>query len=172
MNKLRISNVFFNILTIVTAIAVIFVAFNFAVGAKGYAVTSNSMAETLKRGDVVYSKKVPFDELKVGDIVTVGSEYTDDYFTHRIVAIDKENQTITTKGDNNPSNDPVDTPAKRIVGKVWYSIPLLGFLTIAFGSLSQTKGLIILAVFAAALIAINMIISHLCTKKNGGGNNE
>lgn len=169
--KPKVGNVLFNILAIITVISVGFVAFNLLSGAKGYAVTSDSMAETLHRGDLVFSKKAEFAELDVGDVVTVGSKELDEYFTHRIVAIDRDNQTVTTRGDNNPEDDPMPTPADRIVGKMWYSVPLLGYFSIAFGGVSQTKGLIILAIAAVALVALNMLLTHM-KKKNGGGSNE
>ena len=168
----KIGNILFNILSIVTLIAVVFVLFNIVSGAKGYAVTSESMEKTLSRGDIVFSKKVSFEELRVGDVITVGSKELDEYFTHRIVSIDKVNKTIETKGDNNPEKDPMATPADRVIGKMWYSVPLLGYITISFGSVSQTKGLIILAIVAVALIALNMILTGTKNKKNGGGSDE
>lgn len=63
------------------------------------------------------------------------------------------------------------TPADRIVGKMWYSVPLLGYFSIAFGGVSQIKGLIILAIAAVALVALNMLLTHM-KKKNGGGSDE
>lgn len=170
--KLKLGNILFNFLAIITVISVGFVTFNFLSGTKGYAVTSQSMAKTLERGDVVFSREAEFDELKIGDVVTVGSADGKEYFTHRIVDIDRENKTVSTKGDNNPEKDPMDTPADRIVGRMWYSVPLLGFITITFGSLSQTKGLIILAAVAIALIAINIILTKIKAKKNGGDSDE
>ena len=161
----KIGNILFNILSIVTLIAVVFVLFNIVSGAKGYAVTSESMEKTLSRGDIVFSKKVSFEELRVGDVITVGSKELDEYFTHRIVSIDKDNKTIETKGDNNPEKDPMATPADRVIGKMWYSVPLLGYITISFGSVSQTKGLIILAIVAVALIALNMILTGTKNKE-------
>lgn len=164
-------NILFNILLIVTVICVGFVAFNLATGAKGYAVTSDSMAKTLERGDLVYSRPVSFDDLKVGDIVTVGDSSLSAFFTHRIVEINRDERTVTTKGDNNPSTDPIDSPEKRIVGKMWYSVPLLGYFSIAFGAVYKTKGLIILALIAMALVALNIALTR-AKKKNGGGSNE
>lgn len=171
MSKLRLKNVLFNVLAIVTLLVAGFVIFNIASGMKGYAVTSDSMTDTLKTGDIVFSKKVSFDELKIGDIVTVGSDETKEYFTHRIVGIDKKKKTITTRGDNNPENDPMDTSSERIVGKMRYSVPLLGFITIAFGKISQPVGLIIFAGIAIVLIGINIILTSI-KKKNGGGSDE
>ncbi len=164
-------NILFNILLIVTVICVGFVSFNLAMGAKGYAVTSDSMAKTIERGDLVYSRPVSFDELKVGDIVTVGDSSANVFFTHRIVAINREERTVTTKGDNNPTNDPIDSPEKRIVGKMWYSVPFLGYFSIAFGAFSKTNGLIILVLIAMALTVLNIVLTK-AKKKNGGGSNE
>lgn len=171
-SRLRLGNILFNILAIITVIAVGFVAFNFFSGLRGYAVTSDSMADTLKRGDIVFSEKVAFDQLKIGDIVTVGSDKTKEYFTHRIVGIDEKEKTITTRGDNNPENDPMDASADRIVGRMRYSVPLIGYITIAFGSVSSATGLIILASVAIVLIGINIFLTAMKKKKNGGGSVE
>ena len=54
---------------------------------------------------------------------------------------------------------------------MWYSVPLLGYFSIAFGGVSQIKGLIILAIAAVALVALNMLLTHM-KKKNGGGSDE
>lgn len=169
--NIRFGNVLFNILAIVTVALVSFTLFNIAMGAKGYAVTSNSMADTLKRGDLVLSRKVEFAEIEAGDIVTVGMANSDNFFTHRVVSVN-DDKTVTTKGDNNPENDPMDTPSDRIVGKLWYSVPLLGYFSIAFGKLTQTKLLIILASFAVLLMGINTVASAINKRKNGGVVNE
>lgn len=171
-NKLKIKNILFNILIIITVLMVGFVAFNIAFGARGYAVTSNSMAQTLKRGDLVFVKKAEFDELQVGDIITVGSSDSKEFFTHRIVEINKKNRTVTTKGDNNPEIDPMDTSAERIVGKMWYSIPLLGYFAILFSGVSTATGLIVLASVAVVLVGLNIILTAIKKKNNGGGNDE
>lgn len=167
MSKIKLGNVLFNVLAIVTVIAAVFVAVNFFSGAKGYAVTSDSMKDTLNRGDAVFSRPVKFEELQVGDIVTVDVD-GEGFFTHRIVEIDAENRTVSTKGDANPSVDPMPAAAEQICGRMWYSVPLVGYFSIAFSSVSQVKGLIILAVAAAVLIAVNMILS----KKRRGDSNE
>lgn len=168
MAKIKVKNVLFNILAIITAVAVLFVGFNLLTSTKGYAVTSDSMADTLNRGDVVFSRKTEFESLKVGDVITVRVGQSG-FFTHRIVDIDTENKTVTTRGDANTANDPMSTEADRIVGKMIYSVPLLGFVSI-FTSGNSTLILIILIITAAVLIAVNTILSK--TKKTRGDNNE
>ncbi len=170
--KIRIRNVLFNFLAIVTVIAVAFIGVNLIAGAKGFAVTSNSMAETLKRGDVVFVRQVSFDELEPGDVVTVRSTGDKFHFTHRVVGIDKEKRTITTRGDANNSDDPMPTEAERIVGKLWYKVPLLGYLSIFFLNFSKTAGLIALAIVAVSLVVINTVIIKLKSKKKRGDSDE
>ena len=169
MTKIKVRNVLFNILAIVTAIAVVFVLFNIFTGTKGYAVTSDSMADKLVRGDAVFSKAVSFEELKEGDIITVRVGEAG-FFTHRIVKINSEERTVTTKGDANDADDPMDTKESDIVGKMRYSVPYIGYLSIIFSGKSSVKALIILVVIAVVLIALNSILSK--SKKTRGDNNE
>jgi signal peptidase len=174
MAKIKVRNVLFNILAIITVIAVAFVLFNIFSGAKGYSVTSNSMADTLNKGDVVFSRSIDFDELKEDDIVTVRVADGSGYFTHRIAAIDYDKRTITTKGDGNISKDPMDSNENQIVGKLWYSLPLLGYISIAFSKITTAKALIIFAIIAITLIAVNLVVSskHKKSKKVRGDSDE
>lgn len=169
MAKIKVRNVLFNVLAIVTVIAVLFVGFNLLTGAKGYAVTSDSMSDTLNRGDVVFSRAVSFEELREGDIVTVRVGDSG-YFTHRIVDIDSDGRKITTRGDANAANDPMQTEAERVVGKMWYSVPFIGYFSILFAGAKSTTVLIILVIVAAALIGVNTILSK--NLKSRGDNNE
>ncbi|MBP9989305.1 MAG: signal peptidase I, partial [Ruminococcus sp.] len=154
---------------IITVAAVGFSLFNIFSGAKGYSVTSDSMKPYLNRGDVVFSKHVDFNSLRVGDVVTASVDNSKGYFTHRIVDIDKEKKTISTKGDNNLSVDPMDTGAEKIVGKMWYSVPLLGYFSIFLSGNSLITGLIILVIIAVVLIGLNIIFEK---KKSRGDINE
>lgn len=170
--KIRLKNVLFNILAIVTVVAVGFVGFNLISGAEGYAVTSDSMKDTINLGDVVFVKKIAFEDLQVGDIITVTSTGGKVNFTHRIVEIDAQSRTVRTRGDANPSDDPMPTEAERIVGKVWYTVPLLGYIAIAFSGGFGSMWLIILALVAVSLVAVNTVFSKNKSKKKRGDNDE
>lgn len=167
---MKIRNILFNILVIVTVLAVGFVGFNLISGAKGYAVTSPSMKDTLNVGDVVFVKDVGFEELAIGDIITVASSDGKRFFTHRIVEINTEDKTVNTRGDANGADDPMPTETERIVGRVWYSVPLLGFITIGFSYVSQSAGLLILAAVAVVLVVLNSIL--IKSKKRRGESDE
>ncbi|MBP3441217.1 MAG: signal peptidase I [Clostridia bacterium] len=165
--KIRIRNVLFNFLAILTVIAVVFVGFNLISGAKGYAVTSNSMADTLKRGDVVFVKPVAFEEIQVGDVVTVEATGGKYHFTHRVVEVNEAEKTVITRGDANDSDDPMPTQGERIVGKMWYKVPLLGYFSILFLNFSRSTGLIILVSVAVVLVAANTVVLKIKSKKRG-----
>ena len=84
-------------------------------GYKPLVVLTGSMEPTYKVGSVVYYKKVPETELKVGDVISFKYERVD-YITHRIHAI--ENGHYTTKGDANNTPDSKQITYQDIHGKV------------------------------------------------------
>lgn len=171
--KIRIKNIIFNFFAIVTVIAVGFIGFNLISGARGYAVTSPSMKDELNVGDIVFVRAVVFEDLKVGDVITVASSDSQSYFTHRVVGIDADKRTVTTRGDANTADDPMPTDAERIVGRMWYSVPLLGFIPIALSTAANRyTGLVIIALVSAALVIINTVLPKILSKKKRGDNDE
>lgn len=88
-------------------------------------VSGDSMHPTLPVGSVSIAVKTNEDtEYKVGDIITFSVNYNGTYYsrvTHRIVAIDGD--TIQTKGDKNPENDPFTIQSSQIRNVVkWINI--------------------------------------------------
>jgi signal peptidase len=97
------------------------------------AIVSNSMQPVYSRGAIVIIQRVtdPMD-IKLGDIVQY--ESAGKTITHRVVAIDAASdgsgkKVFTTKGDNNPSKDPL-VAAQQIGGIVRAQIPYVGYPTI------------------------------------------
>ncbi len=166
--KIKPINILFNMLAIITAVSVLFVCFNIFSGARGYAVVTDSMAPTLNRGDVVFVKKVDFNTLNKGDVVTVQFADGSGFFTHKIVSVDYIAGAIRTKGDANRSEDPQPSMSEQIVGKVWYSVPLLGYFSIAFNEMNMITVSVSLAAVLMGIIAVSTIISK--TRKRGGKN--
>jgi len=106
---------------------------------KPAAIASNSMKPVFSRGSIVIVQKIhsPLD-VKVGDIV----QYTrqDKKITHRVIAIDAAadgsgKRVFTTKGDNNPTDDPL-VAASQINGIVRSQIPFIGYPTVWLTGLS------------------------------------
>ena len=117
-------------------------------------VTGTSMQPTILPGSIALIAKVPFNQLKIGDIIvhttqdsllapcdsspaqTLTGEVSNPCFViHRIVQITTDsagNRVITTKGDDNAiSIDGIDTGinSSMYLGKVIVQFPLLGYLT-------------------------------------------
>lgn len=100
-----------------------------------YVVASGSMIPVLEVYDVlIVQGHVPFEDIKVGDIIVFNRPTTHDrVIVHRVASIiDDEPKTIRTKGDANPASIPgTDFPITKedYIGKVAYVIPQLGYVT-------------------------------------------
>lgn len=151
--RVSIARILRNVLLIMASIVILFVAAMLVSGAKAFAVESDSMAPLLRRGDVVFVRPTAFEKLMEGDVISARFPNSDGVFTHRIVEVDAENKQIITRGDGNVSNDPVPTDASRIIGKRWFSLPFLGFLSF---SLEGKNMIFILLAVAIILVAVHM----------------
>src|SRR5262249_3674518 len=116
--------------------------------------TSSSMSPDLRQNDGVIVGHVPFNSLKIGDIIvfkTHGTDASGNHATivHRVAQIVTENgqRIIRAKGDANPDSIPgVDYPIfqQNYIGKVVYVIPQLGaVLTNSGGNTAQSRPVVI-----------------------------
>lgn len=96
-------------------------------GYKPYIVLSGSMEPKLQIGDLVISKKIKKENIKIGDIITFEDE-NKSVITHRIIdTIVKDGKTFyQTKGDNNNTKDIGLVSFKNIKGKYVFKISKLG----------------------------------------------
>ena len=132
------------VIIIAVGITIILLDLWFAFGMSNpfYVVASGSMIPNLNINDfVIVSHNVPFNSLKVGDIIVFKTYGTDEsgqhvIIVHRVAEIvtDPSNgqKVIRTKGDANPGSIPgADYPIfqQNYVGKVVYVIPKLGVIT-------------------------------------------
>ncbi len=98
-------------------------------GFQGYAVLSGSMEPDIPVGSIVYDKEVEPEELEVGDVITY--QLSDNTLvTHRIISIDESAKEMITKGDANDVEDGAPVSYSNVVGKMSFSIPLIGYITI------------------------------------------
>jgi len=93
-------------------------------GIHAYVVESGSMEPTLKVGTIAYVLPTVIEELEEGDIVSF--EEASHIITHRVVTIDKESQTLKTKGDAGAFADFFLVRGDMLVGKMILSINYLG----------------------------------------------
>lgn len=158
---MQIIKYFFKVLSwIVVAAIVVFLAIAapLIAGYHPMVVLSGSMEPTYPVGSVVYYKSCDFSELRGGDAITFMAG-EDGLVTHRIARIDNTAQTVVTKGDANPSEDPVPVDSSEIKGKTSnIRIPYVGFFV------QQAKNPPIL-IMAALILIIDYLLSALLSKE-------
>jgi len=92
-------------------------------------VSSKAMYPAYNVGDIVFIKNTAFDKLSVSNVVIFDSPETRNPFMMRIISIDKNENTFTTQGDNNPKSLPseINVSSEYFLGKVVFSIPFVGY---------------------------------------------
>ncbi|MGI0047388.1 MAG: signal peptidase I [Nitrosotalea sp.] len=145
-----------DIIIVVIGIAIIWVGLRVTFGTENpfYVVSSGSMVPNLNVFDViVVNGNVPFDQLKLGDIIVFHAPSENIVIVHRVAEIINQNPlTIRTKGDANPGSIPgVDYPIMKgdYIGKVVYVVPQIGYVT---RILTPPINYVIIAVIVAIMI--------------------
>lgn len=114
-------------------------------GYKMVTVQSDSMEPALKPGDLIATRPVPIEDVKVGDIVLF-DEGRDVHFlaAHRVVGFinlhinihnsatgevtTEEARLLRTKGDANTIEDVQPVDASRLRGRLWFTVAGAGLL--------------------------------------------
>ncbi|NLO45894.1 MAG: signal peptidase I [Clostridiales bacterium] len=163
MKKSTFKNILQNFFIITSVLLFAFVTFLAASGAKAFAVRTDSMSPLFKEGSVVFVRRADFSDLKAGNIVSVKFADGSGVFTHRITGIDAENKTISTKGDNNNSDDPEQSGAAQIIGRYWFSLPVIGFLSLRI----KSDAIVFFLIAVAAALFITRLVIQSKNKANG-----
>jgi signal peptidase I len=158
-----------DIIVVVIGIAIIWIGLRVAFGTENpfYVVSSGSMVPNLNVFDViVVNGNIPFDHLKIGDIIVFNRPVVHDkVIVHRVAEfLNKNPLVIRTKGDANPGSIPgTDFPISQqdYIGKVVYVIPQIGYVT---RILTPPINYVIIAV----IIGI-MIVKQFGKSKSEGG---
>ena len=100
-----------------------------------FVVLSGSMIPEINVNDVVVTKQVELNKLKEDDIITFLSSDSRFYgvtVTHRIKEVyydsTSSKYSYKTKGDNNNTEDLALVDGSKIIGKVIFKIPFLGYI--------------------------------------------
>ncbi len=131
-------------------------------GLQIYTVLSPSMEPNFQTGSLIYVKEVDTADLKERDVITfrlTGSTTA----THRIIEIipdqdDPKAICFRTKGDNNKDADRAPVKSEDVLGKVIFTIPLLGYLAVY---IQNPPGIYVAACFALALILLVLLSDML-----------
>ena len=134
-------------------------------GFRLFNVVTGSMLPKYEVGDVLISKEIEPEKLKIGDdIVYKGKEGTfqGKIVTHQIINIEKEdnNYKIVTKGIANDIEDP-EINQTQVLGKVVYKVRTLSFL----GKIIQNIYVFYFIVFVPIVIIIFKQIVNVINDK-------
>ncbi|MCR5719686.1 MAG: signal peptidase I [Lachnospiraceae bacterium] len=116
------------ILILLIAVAVIFILPGLLKG-KSLAVLTGSMEPKIKVGSLVVCMPAEVSEIVPGDIITYKLN-SETLVTHRVVENNNVEKIFTTKGDANEVVDSIPVPYENVVGKVLFSVPLLGYIAL------------------------------------------
>lgn len=130
-------------------------------GFQVYGVLTGSMEPSYPTGSLIYVRPVDAAELRVNDVITF-SQSSGVVVTHRIVEVvrDESNPYVVryrTKGDANNAADANLVSSDNIIGKVSFSVPVLGNVA----SFLHTPGGTVIAV----LLSLVMIVFVFITDK-------
>lgn len=133
--------------------------FNIPGNYKLLVVQSGSMEPAVRKGALVITK--PQNDYFKGDIITVADTNPKESVTHRIFGIEETagQTSYITKGDANNAPDGEKRPKNKVLGKVLFSVPFLGY-PVSFAK--TLYGLILLVLIPAVLI----ILGEAVTIKN------
>lgn len=126
-------------------------------GYDAYSVVSGSMEPAIPTGSLVYVQEAAPEDMEKDDVIAFyGAKDSNAIITHRVV----ENKVVMgefiTKGDANKTEDMNPVPSSNFIGKVVYSIPVLGSIAEA---LTSTMGKIIAGGVIAAALILEVIAS-------------
>lgn len=139
-------------------------------GVRLFSVATGSMAPVYNVGDVLISKEIEPEKIKVGDDIVYQGEkdsYSGKVITHRVISIEKQedgNYKIITQGVANNTQDP-EIDQTQVYGKIICKLHILSFL----GKLTRNIYTFYFIIFIPVAILIYKNVKNIM---NIGGNEE
>ncbi|MFB2584528.1 signal peptidase I [Herbiconiux liukaitaii] len=131
-------------------------------------VLTSSMEPGLPPGTLLIVKPVATDDIRVGDVVTYQIRpNVPGVITHRVTSVNLAadgTRTFIFKGDNNSVADKDPVVEGQVMGRVWYSVPLIGFVNTSTGGSARAwlipVGASVLLLYAAATIVRGVVAAR------------
>ena len=151
-----------NIVMIVATVAGIGYLAPSLFGYERYVITGGSMSGTFEKGSIAFEKRVPVEDVKIGDVITYlppADSGTNHLVTHRIISdtiLPNGVRQLQTKGDANPDPDPWKfslTESTQPVVRT--TVPYVGWV---FVGLADREVRMIAIGVPAALIALGSLV--------------
>ena len=155
----KVLSIITTVVLIVSIIVIVLLGGVRFIGFTPYGVTSGSMEPKYKVGSVVYVRHVEPETLKEGDVITFRIS-EDELATHRIIRVERTAAGLQfwTKGDANSISDGSPVAAGNVVGKVYFTIPVLGVFA---GFLEGVRGKVIIVHGALILLVLIWLNDYL-----------
>jgi signal peptidase I len=142
------------VVSVVAALGAVTLVVPAVTGSTPLAVLSPSMEPTLPVGTLVVVQPSAPQDVRLGDVITYQLKAGDPTLvTHRVVEVRSVSTgefEFLTKGDANGAVDPTVVTQAQLKGKAWYSVPLVGFVSVA---VSGAVGPMVVPILGAALLA-------------------
>jgi signal peptidase len=130
------------LLLVVIALALVLIIVPKMAGATPLTVLTQSMEPLYPPGSLLYVRPVKTDDIKVGDVITYQIESgRPDVISHRVIGINSAangKRTFVLQGDNNASADPAAVIPAQVKGRLWYSVPLMGWVNSALNGANRS----------------------------------
>jgi signal peptidase I len=142
------------VVSVVAALGAVTLVLPAATGSTPLAVLSPSMEPTLPVGTLVVVQPSAPQDVRLGDVITYQLKPGDPTLvTHRVVEVRSVSTgefEFLTKGDANGAVDPTVVTEAQLKGKAWYSVPLVGFVSVA---VNGAVGPFLVPILGAGLLA-------------------
>lgn len=159
------------VVAIVAMVAIALVGIQLS-GLETLNVESDSMAPAYNVNTLVLVKAVDPSTIKEGDVVTYVLNSEGVLVTHRVIAVDTENETFTTKGDANNVQDPQPVLWGNVVGKVIFSLPKLG-KPLSFITAKENRPAVIAVIVVLGVLSLSWdFIDKKHKKKSDGASDD
>jgi signal peptidase len=138
------------VLALIIALGIAVIGLPAATGSTALTVLTRSMEPTYPPGTLVIVAPIKAQDIRLGDAITYQIESgKPDVVTHRVIAVSSKSDgsvTFVTQGDNNGAPDANPVVADQVRGKVWYSLPWIGWVNTTVSGASRGWILPVLAV--------------------------
>ena len=135
------------------------------VGQQPFVIRGPSMAPAIPVGSLVFARETATDQIAKGDVITLaaGNGTT---VTHRVIRVAELDGTrhFETKGDANPSPDPVLVAPGQVAGVVDLWVPIAGY---ALAMLSTPGGLVSVGSLLLATLLAIWLLDDLAANRAG-----
>jgi len=132
-------------------------------GMNFFTIYSGSMSPAISVGSVVAAHPVEASDIEVGDIIAFKRPGgADNVVAHRVIEALNDNGAISfrTAGDSNAAPDGSAVPAENVIGRIWFHLPFLGYLS----TLVRTELGFILLVCVPGIIIVSLEVRNIITE--------